>query len=457
MADIAFASPATVPALRLEERLTRRIVQSLAAEEEAGRQLALRGRTVALAAVGLLLLVLIPYPQVLYFEALIAIFLLLGFARLSLQHSGLYRRWHDYLLIALDFALLAFTLIYPNPLSPFEYPPQLALRGGNFAYFYVLLAGLSFGFRPRHVLFGGAMGALAWGAGVARLASLPSTILILPPSDASSASSAAGSLPTLLDLNVPVQDIAIFLIVASLLALTVSRSRGLVLRQARLERERANLARYFPPATVDRLARQDAALAQVREQDAAVLFADVVGFTHWSERHAPTEVIGLLREVHAMLEEAVFRHDGTLDKFIGDGMMATFGTPSPGPRDATRALACVRDILEDFDAWNAARKRSGAEPVRIAIGLHYGPVVVGNIGTDRRLEYGVLGDTVNVASRLEALTRELDCKAAISAAVADAVAQESPGEGPALLAGFAERGMQALRGRDEEVPVLAYC
>ena len=234
------------------------------------------------------------------------------------------------------------------------------------------------------------------------------------------------------------------------------RSRGLVERQAALERERGNLARYFPPATVDRLARQDQALAQVREQDAAVLFADLVGFTRWAERHAPHEAIGLLREVHARLEEEVFRNHGTLDKFIGDGLMATFGTPDPGPRDATNALACLRSIVDDFTAWNERRRARDKAPIQIAVGVHYGSVVVGNIGTDRRLEFAVIGDTVNVASRLEALTRELNCAGLISHAVADAVREEAAGEAEALLTGFVERGEVHLKGRAQPVAVLAY-
>ena len=196
-------------------------------------------------------------------------------------------------------------------------------------------------------------------------------------------------------------------------------------------------------------------MAQIREQNVAVLFADLVGFTRWSERHTPAEVIRHLREVHSRLEGAVFHHDGTLDKFIGDGMMATFGTPDAGPHDATSAIACAVAILAEFEAWNVRRSRAGQEPVRISLGLHYGPVVVGNIGTDRRLEFGVLGDTVNVANRLEAITRDLHCRAVISAALADAVKREAGG-GAALLEGFEERGPQDLRGREEKVQVLSY-
>jgi adenylate cyclase len=241
-----------------------------------------------------------------------------------------------------------------------------------------------------------------------------------------------------------------------LLAAVVARSRRLVERQAALERERGNLARYFPPATVDRLAQQDLALAHIREQEIGILFADLVGFTRWSERHAPHEVITMLREVHSRLEDEVFRRHGTLDKFIGDGMMATFGTPDPGGRDATNALLCLKSIVDDFAAWNERRRPRGRAPIHIAVGVHFGPVVVGNIGNERRLELAVLGDTVNVASRLETMTRELGVAALISAEMADAVRRESPHDANALLAEFEDLGPVVVKGREQTVHVLAY-
>ena len=189
----------------------------------------------------------------------------------------------------------------------------------------------------------------------------------------------------------------------------------------------------------------------MREQAVAVLFGDIVGFTQWAEPRRPTEVIGLLRQVHARLEQAVFEHGGTLDKFVGDGVMATFGTPEPGPRDAANGLACVHAILADFERWNATRAAAGESEVRIALGLHYGAVVVGDIGTERRLELAVLGDTVNVASRLERLTRELDCHAVVS----DAVVQALPGDADAaaLVGPLTQAAPQRLRGRSEMVAV----
>jgi len=440
----------------LKSRQGARFAESLAAEEAAGRLLALKGRTISLIAVGALVLFVAPFPDVLFYELLIAIFILAGFARQGLERLGLFRWWQPYLQTALDFALLAFTLVVPNPLGTIHLPPQLDIRFGNFAYFYVLLAGLAFTYQPKQVIWGGIAGAISWTVAVTWIVSLPGTILYHPAGHTADQMIALLAHPTFVDLNVPIRDIVVFLIVASLLALVVSRSRQSVLRQAALERERGNLARYFPPSTVDRLARQDMAFAQVREQDVGVLFADLVGFTHWAERHAPHEVIALLREVHARLEDIVFRHNGSLDKFIGDGLMATFGTPDPGDHDAVNAVTCLKTIVDEFTAWNVRRHERGKAPIQIAVGLHYGPVVVGSIGTDRRLEFAVLGDTVNVSSRLEAMTRELRCSALISSAVVDAVREQAPEEAAQILEGFVHRGAVTLKGRDQQVEVLAY-
>lgn len=457
MAIDVIAEPAAgTPGDQLWRRQQVRHAEGLAAEEAAGRRLALRGRTIALVVVGFLIMALAPFPDVIYYELLIAVFIVAGYGRDAVERFGLFRWWQPYLQIAMDSALLAFTLVAPNPLAEVALPIQMNIRSGNFIYFFILLVGLAFSYQPKLVIWGGVTGALAWGVAVAWVSVLPNTILSLPEEATADAIMSRLALSNYVDLNQPLRDIVVFLIVAALLAVVVQRSRELVLRQATLERERGNLARYFPPATVDRLARQDTSLAQVREQDAGVLFADLVGFTHWAERHAPAEVIGLLREVHARLEEAVFRHHGTLDKFIGDGLMATFSTPDPGPRDAINAISCLRSIVDDFEAWNGRRAHRGKRPIQIAVGLHYGPVVVGNIGTDRRLEFAVLGDTVNVASRLEAVTREIGAAAAVSDVVIAAARRESPEEAEHLLAGFVPRGAITLKGRDQPVEVLAY-
>jgi adenylate cyclase len=160
------------------------------------------------------------------------------------------------------------------------------------------------------------------------------------------------------------------------------------------------------------------------------------------------QVIALLREFHAIVEDAVFNHSGTLDKYIGDGLMATFGTPRPGPRDASNAVACARQLVTALNRWNERREAAGESRLQIGIGLHVGEVILGDVGSAKRLELTVVGDTVNAASRIEALSRTLDAAILASEAVLEAVAREG---GKALLAGFLDMGTHALRGRKEPI------
>ena len=114
------------------------------------------------------------------------------------------------------------------------------------------------------------------------------------------------------------------------------------------------------------------------------------------------------------MADAVFVHDGTLEKYIGDALMATFGTPRTSATDARDAIACSQAMLATIAAWNQERSARGEPPIRIGIGLHYGEVVLGDIGDARCMEFAVLGDTVNVAKHLETLCRSLDADVVVS-------------------------------------------
>ena len=129
-----------LPAPGDQARLATRLERSFAAEEREGRWLAFRGGTVALVAIAFLLLFVAPLPSVLYYQGLLAVFILLSYAQVWLDDAGRFQWWQAYALTAVEFALLAFTLLYPNPFEPAGIPPQLGLRFGNFVYFYVLLA-----------------------------------------------------------------------------------------------------------------------------------------------------------------------------------------------------------------------------------------------------------------------------------------------------------------------------
>ena len=356
-------------------------------------------------------------------------------------------------MVAANFALLTFSMVGYDLVFGGAWPPQMMLRNGTFVYFFFFLAIVALSYSPRLVLFAGAWRrARLERRGVAdrphRRARSPASVTgrrCRP-----SSGSAEHLDPRFVDLDVMIQDVIVLLIVAGILAAGVWRCRRLVLRQAVAARERANLARYFAPTMVDRLAQADQPLGAVRAQPVAVLFADIAGFTRLAEHEAPERVIALLRGLHARLEAAVFEHQGTLDKYLGDGVMATFGTPDAGPDDAVNALASARAMLTSIDAWNRDRAARGEPPLRLSIGIHYGEVVLGDVGSARRLEFAVIGDVVNVASRLEELTRELDARLVVSDALVEAV-RAAGGQRATALAGLERAAPQVLRGRTAPV------
>ena len=154
--------------------------------------------------------------------------------------------------------------------------------------------------------------------------------------------------------------------------------------------------------------------------------------------------MALLRDFHGRMEEEVFRHGGCLEKFIGDALLATFGVPDTGTRDATDTLACARGMLAALSAWNLEREAAGLRASPDGLGLHYGPVVAGDIGSRRSMAFATVGDTTNVTSRLQALTRDLRVRIVASSALVAAVEREAAE--PALLRGLTTRGPTVLRG-----------
>jgi adenylate cyclase len=174
------------------------------------------------------------------------------------------------------------------------------------------------------------------------------------------------------------------------------------------ERVRDLFARFVPEAVVDDvLARAEDGLRLGGERKiVTVMFSDIRGFTSYSEKHTPEEVIEVLNEYLTIMSDVIANHGGTLVAYMGDGIMAVFGAPTDQVDHADRSLAAAEEMagpaLEQVNALLAER---GDEPFRIGIGLNSGPVMAGNVGSQRRMEYSTIGDTTNTAARLESMTK----------------------------------------------------
>ncbi|MGH7373469.1 MAG: adenylate/guanylate cyclase domain-containing protein [Candidatus Rokuibacteriota bacterium] len=177
-------------------------------------------------------------------------------------------------------------------------------------------------------------------------------------------------------------------------------------RMARSLREKEMIkrafTRYVAREVVEEILKNPESMALTGERrQVTVLFCDVRGFTPMSERMSPEEVVLLLNDFYNLMIETTFKHDGTLDKFLGDAVMAVFGAPIAHPDHSARAIRTALAMQEGIGGLNERRAQQGKEPIAVGIGVSAGEAVAGTVGTEDRMEYTVIGDSVNLAARLE--------------------------------------------------------
>jgi adenylate cyclase len=213
------------------------------------------------------------------------------------------------------------------------------------------------------------------------------------------------------------------------------------------ERElyRQQFGRYVSHQIADKiLANPEKEFWDAERRRATILFSDIRGFTAMSERNPPERVIARLNEYLTLMIDIVFANEGTLDKFMGDAVMALFGAPLSLGNDEERAVRTALAMQRAADGLAARWKGEGYPDLQIGIGVHTGDVVVGNVGSSKRMEYGAIGDAVNLASRLESLNKDYKTRTLISADTYAAVSK-------LVDARFVDN--VAVRGRSQPIAV----
>jgi adenylate cyclase len=433
---------------------TQYVLAALENHKREGLELAVKARWIAMTIFAIFVVSVHPHFEVAYHIGIMALLCLNGWFIQRVGRVG--RSRLELFLIFVDLFLMTLGMIGPNPLSVDAMPLAMQYRLDNFIYFFVILAVGTMAYSWRTVIAIGVWTFVMW-LGATALSWWFATPAPGLTEAAIEAFGADSDLLQFLDPNsyVPqlrIQEVIVFLIVAITLGISARRTNTLLLNNAGLERERANLSRYFSPNVVEQLSQNDEPLKQVKIQSVAVLFIDIIGFTRLAAGRDPHQVIALLRGFHGRMEREVFRHNGTLDKYLGDGLMATFGTPTAGERDASNALECALAMQEALAIWNRERRRMGEPEIQAGIGIHFGETLLGDIGANR-LEYAVIGTAVNVAARLEEMTRRLKTPIVMSDALRLQAQLEHPNS--EITQGFEYHPEQEVRGLDEAMKVWA--
>jgi class 3 adenylate cyclase len=244
---------------------------------------------------------------------------------------------------------------------------------------------------------------------------------------------------------VPSLVLAVVLIGAATFCVTYIVSSMIRLHRESVRKER--LSRFLAPEVVEEISTKPELLHQATENRVAtILFADIRGFTTLSEQH-PAEEIG--RILNAILEEmtsAIMDNQGMVDKYIGDAIMGVFGVPVAAENHALQATRAALDMQERLKKVNQALTGEGKPAVSIGVGIHTGEVIAGAIGSSRRLDYTVIGDTVNVASRIESMTRQYPESILVSAETRDLIQESIP---------MKEVATTQLKGRKQPVTLFS--
>ena len=315
--------------------------------------------------------------------------------RLLLAYLRRLPNWMVVLSILVDVAVLLVTIWSFH--IQYMQPPGFSLKGPTMLYLFALIALRTLRFDPRYVAMAGIAAVIGWAA------LLIYAVMLAPAASPITQDYVHYLQSSDVLLGGEIDKILTIALVTGVLFIALTRARRQLVRSVAESQAAADLSRFFAPEIAQQIVRADDMVKPGEGilRPAAILFVDIRGFTPLSRRVGPAETVALLSEYQAIVVPAVQANGGSIDKYLGDGIMATFGAAVPSETFARDGLAALIQIEDGMTAWNVRRQDAGQEPLGFGMGLATGEVVFGAVGDDSRLEYTVIGDAVNLAAKLE--------------------------------------------------------
>jgi adenylate cyclase len=309
--------------------------------------------------------------------------------------------------IVIDMSLL-YSLIWSFHLQ-YAQPPSFYLKAPTLLYVFIFIALRALRFEARYVVMSGIAAAVGWLA----------LILYVIVSDPANAMITRSYVAYLTSNSVliggEIDKIISILVVTTILALAVRQARIRLIEAVTGKQASENLSRFFAPEIASQISRDGHELMAGAGQscEAAILNLDVRNFTKLAATSTPQEVMGVLADYQRQMVPIIQRHGGSIDKFLGDGIMATFGATRPQEDYAARALAALEECMQVAAAWVEEQERDGRPPLAVNGAVASGRIIAGAVGDATRLEYTVIGDAVNLSAKLEKQNKVIGCRALV--------------------------------------------
>jgi adenylate cyclase len=329
--------------------------------------------------------------------------------RLVLAYRAALRRWFVGLSVVIDITVLMIT-IWSFHLQ-YDQPPTLYLKAPTLLYVFIIIALRALRFDPRWVILAGVSAALGWLVLLLYALHGRSMAAVLTHSYVEYATSLK------LLVGAEVDKIVSILMVTAVLALALVRARRLLVRSVADEAATLELSRFFAPDVAETILDTEEAIRPGIgvPRNAVAMFIDLRGFTALATTLEPTGLVAMLGEYQAVVVPIIRRHRGSVITYLGDGIMVTFGATRVSDTCAADALAATEELVEALGSWAERRRLDGLPGPPAGIGVAWGKVIYGAIGTEGRLEYAVIGDPVSRAAKLQALTMTMGARALVGA------------------------------------------